>query len=172
MQSLLRLSLRVARRVARLLGVRHAPPLREAFSYRSDSSVPRFDDDFPVLVIDGDCVLCSSFAGFVLRHDRGRRFGLLAARSPTGTALFRHFGLRTDPHETILLIENGCAYVRSEAAIRVFSGLGFPWNLLRGGRALPFGAREAIYNALSGSSSLARLVGKRDAAVDAFRDDR
>jgi predicted DCC family thiol-disulfide oxidoreductase YuxK len=172
MRSLLRLFLRIARRVARLLGARHVPPLREAFSYRIDPSVPHFEDDFPVLVIDGDCVLCSSFAEFVLRRDRGRRFGLLSARSPTGAALFRHFGLRTDPYETVLLIVNGCAYVRSEAAIRVFSGLGFPWYLARGGRILPLGTREAVYKALSGSSSLARLVGRRDAAVDAFRNHR
>ena len=149
MRRVLTLFLRVARRLARLLGAGQTPPLREPFSYRTDPMVPPFDDALRVVVIDGECVLCSRFAGFILRRDYRRRYRLVVARSETGAALFRHFGLRIDPYETILLIENGCGFVRSEAAIRILAGLGFPWNVLRLARGLPFAIREAAYSWLT-----------------------
>ena len=60
----------------------------EAYSYRRDSAVPSFPDDKPIIIFDGKCVLCSGFARFVLTHDRRRRFRLLPAQTPLGTALF------------------------------------------------------------------------------------
>jgi predicted DCC family thiol-disulfide oxidoreductase YuxK len=69
------------------------------YSWRGDPSVPAFADDRPVLIFDGHCVLCSSFARFILRHDRERRFRLLAAQTPLGTALYRHLGLHPIDYE-------------------------------------------------------------------------
>jgi predicted DCC family thiol-disulfide oxidoreductase YuxK len=58
-----------------------------AFSYRSDTSVPPFPDDHPIIFFDGYCVLCSGFARFVLRHDHQGQFRLAAAQSPLGQAV-------------------------------------------------------------------------------------
>jgi predicted DCC family thiol-disulfide oxidoreductase YuxK len=65
---------------------------REAFSYRNDPAVPAFPDDRPILIFDGNCVLCSSFAQFILRHDKAHRLRLMAAQTTLGAALYRHFG--------------------------------------------------------------------------------
>ena len=40
---------------------------REAYSYRSDPTVPAFPDDRPIIIFDGKCVFCSVFARFILR---------------------------------------------------------------------------------------------------------
>jgi predicted DCC family thiol-disulfide oxidoreductase YuxK len=69
------------------------PESREAYSYRSDPSVPSFPDEKPIIIFDGKCVMCSAFARFVIRHDGRRRFRLLAAQTPIGAALYAHFGL-------------------------------------------------------------------------------
>ena len=110
---------------------------REAFSYRSDPAVPSFPDDRPILIFDGNCVLCSSFVQFILRTDRKRRFRLLAAQTPIGAALYRHLGLNPTDYETNILIEDGRAWLKSEGSIRVFERLGFPWSLMAAGRLLP-----------------------------------
>jgi predicted DCC family thiol-disulfide oxidoreductase YuxK len=115
------------------------------YGWREDPSVPAFADDRPILIFDGHCVLCSSFARFILRHDRERRFRLLAAQTPLGTALYRHLGLDPTDYETNILLEDGRAWLKSEGSIRVFERLGFPWSLMAIGRVLPRPARDGLY---------------------------
>ena len=118
---------------------------REAFSYRSDPAVPSFPDDRPILIFDGNCVLCSSFVQFILRTDRKRRFRLLAAQTPIGVALYRHLGLNPTDYETNILLEDGRAWLKSEGSLRIFERLGFPWSLMSVGRLLPRSVRDRLY---------------------------
>jgi predicted DCC family thiol-disulfide oxidoreductase YuxK len=118
---------------------------RDAFSYRGDPAVPAFPDDRPILIFDGNCVLCSSFAQFILRTDRKRRFRLMAAQTPLGAALYTHFGLNPVDYETNILVEDGRAWLKSEGSIRIFERLGFPWSLLSVARVLPRPLRDWLY---------------------------
>jgi predicted DCC family thiol-disulfide oxidoreductase YuxK len=118
---------------------------REPFSYRGDPAVPSFPDDRPIIVFDGHCVLCSGFARFVLRTDRKRRCRLLAAQTPLGVALYRHFDLDPVDYETNILLEDGRVWLKSEGTIRMFEGLGFPWRLISIGRLLPLAVRDRLY---------------------------
>jgi predicted DCC family thiol-disulfide oxidoreductase YuxK len=123
--------------------------LRQAYSYRSDPAVPSFPDDRPIIVFDGMCVLCSGFAQFVLRNDRKRRFRLLAAQTPLGTALYTHFGLDSVDYQTNLLLEDGRVWFKSEGSIRMFERLGFPWSLMAVGRLLPLPLRDRLYGVIA-----------------------
>jgi predicted DCC family thiol-disulfide oxidoreductase YuxK len=118
---------------------------REAFSYRNDPAVPAFPDDRSIIIFDGKCVLCSAFAHFILKADRHRRFRLLAAQTPIGAALYRHYGLAMDDYETNILLEGGRIWLKSEGSIRIFEGLGFPWSLMSIGRLLPRPLRDRCY---------------------------
>jgi predicted DCC family thiol-disulfide oxidoreductase YuxK len=119
---------------------------RAPYEYRTDPAVPRFADDHPIIIFDGKCVLCSSFARFILRADRDGHFRLLAAQSELGTALYRHFGLDPIQYQTYIVLEAGSAFFRSEASIRIFEGLGLPWRLATVGRLVPLAARDGFYN--------------------------
>jgi predicted DCC family thiol-disulfide oxidoreductase YuxK len=123
--------------------------VREAFSYRSDPAVPRFPDDRPIIIFDGRCVLCSAFAQFILRSDRNRHFRLLAAQTPIGTALYKHFGLDPAVYDTNILLEDGRAWLKSEGSIRIFERLGLPWSLIAVGRLLPRPVRDRLYNVVA-----------------------
>jgi predicted DCC family thiol-disulfide oxidoreductase YuxK len=125
----------------RFMAVKRAP-----FEYRIDAAVPRFRDDRPIIIFDGKCVLCTGFAQFVLRTDRDARFRLLAAQSALGDALYRHFGLDPVKYETYILLDNGAAYFRSEAAIRILEGLGGAWRLASLGRICPRPLRDRLYD--------------------------
>jgi predicted DCC family thiol-disulfide oxidoreductase YuxK len=123
---------------------------RAPYEYRADPAVPRFADDRPVIVFDGQCVLCSAFAQFILRKDHRARFRLLAAQSELGDALYRHFGLDAVHYETYVLLQDGKAYFRSEASLRILDGLGLPWSLLAASaRLVPLGLRDAVYNVIA-----------------------
>ena len=119
--------------------------MRPPYSYRDDPAVPRFADDKPVIVFDGLCALCSGSAAFVLRHDAAGSFRLLAAQSPLGRALYAHYGLDPVDYETMILIADGVAYLKSEAAIRIARELGAPWSLAQVFRVVPRARRDAVY---------------------------
>ena len=117
-----------------------------AASYRDDKRVPPFPDDRPIVIFDGKCVMCSRFANLILRRDRAGRFRLLAAQTPLGEALYRHFGLDPVVYETNILIEDGRTWFKSEASIRILERLGFPWSMMAAARLLPLALRDRLYD--------------------------
>jgi predicted DCC family thiol-disulfide oxidoreductase YuxK len=119
--------------------------MRPPYSYRDDPAVPQFADDKPIIVFDGYCALCSGSASFVLRHDARAIFRLAPAQSPLGHALYAHYGLDPQDYETMILIQDGVAWLKSEAAIRIAQGLGFPWSLAAACRVVPLGRRDRLY---------------------------
>jgi predicted DCC family thiol-disulfide oxidoreductase YuxK len=146
--------------------------MRAAYSYRDDPAVPRFPDDRPVIIFDGECVLCSGSAQFVLRHDRRRVYRFLAAQTPLGRALYAHYGLDTRDYETMMLIADGIATFKSEAVIRIGEGLRFPWSLAAVFRIIPRPWRDRLYAVLA--RNRLRILGRRErcylpAAADADR---
>lgn len=118
---------------------------RAPYSYRDDPRVPAFADDHPVIIFDGHCVLCSRWAQFVIRHDRDRKFKLLAAQSPLGHALYEHYGLDPVDYQTNILIADGVAWFGSESSIRMLEGLGRPWSWFAVLRVLPLALRDRLY---------------------------
>jgi predicted DCC family thiol-disulfide oxidoreductase YuxK len=133
--------------------------VRQPYSYRDDAAVPKFADDRPVIIFDGQCVLCSRSAQFVLRHDRRRTFRLLAAQTPLGRALYVHYGLDPHDYESIILIADGVPTLKSEAVIRIAQGLGAPWSLAAILRALPLPWRDRLYDVLARNRF--RMFGRR-----------
>lgn len=100
-------------------------------------------DGHPIIVFDGDCVLCSASAQFVLRHDRHRQFRLTTAQADAGQALYRRFNL--DPDMTMIVIDQGQVFTESEAALRIAARLGGPWRLAGMARIIPRWARNRVY---------------------------
>jgi predicted DCC family thiol-disulfide oxidoreductase YuxK len=118
---------------------------RRPYSWRTDPGVPRFDDGHKLIVFDGECVLCSANARFVLRRDRRRSFRLTTAQSPLGAALYRHFGLRADEEGTILVLDRGRLLTGSDAVIAIPAGLGWPWRAAAALSLVPRALRDPVY---------------------------
>ena len=115
------------------------------YSYRADPKVPHFPDDRPIIIFDGHCVMCSSFARFILRHDKQAKYRLLPAQTPLGTALYQHFGLDPVNYETNILVQDGRAWFKSDGSLKMFQGRGFPWSLVLILRILPLAVRDRLY---------------------------
>jgi predicted DCC family thiol-disulfide oxidoreductase YuxK len=133
---------------------------RQAYSYRTDPTVPNFPDDRPIVIFDGYCALCCGWAQFVLRHDRREAFRFLPAQSPLGQALYVHYGLDTRAYETNILIADGLAWFKSESTIRMAEALGLPWSLAAGFRILPLALRDPLYEYIS--RNRLRFFGSRE----------
>ncbi|WP_438749678.1 thiol-disulfide oxidoreductase DCC family protein [Pararhizobium sp. O133] len=132
-----------------------------AYSYRNDTTVPAFADDHPIIVFDGECIFCSGWVNFVLRHDRQGRYRFIPAQSPLGEALYRHYGLNSRDYETNILIEDGTAFFKSEGSLRIAAGLGFPWTLTGIFRLIPRAMRDPLYELVARNRY--RIAGRRKA---------
>ena len=79
---------------------------------------------------------------FVIRHDASTRFRFASLQSEAGQRLRAEHGVTVD---SVVLIEDGRAYLESEAALRIASDLGAPWSWLRFAKVVPAKWRNAVY---------------------------
>jgi predicted DCC family thiol-disulfide oxidoreductase YuxK len=121
--------------------------------------VPAFADKHPLIVFDGECVLCSANTRFVLRFDREGCFRLTTAQGPLGQALYRHFGLFEPDYETMLVLQDGRLLTESDAALAIACGLGWPWRAAAASRLVPRPLRDACYRLVARNRF--RLFGRR-----------
>ena len=99
----------------------------------------------PIVVFDGDCVLCSANARFILRRDRRRRFRLATMQGQAGAALMARFGIDPLDPETFILVEGERVRRNSDAALAIAEGLGWPWRALGVLRIVSRPVRDAVY---------------------------
>ena len=103
-------------------------------------------DDHPILVFDGVCNLCNGAIQFIIPRDPDGTLRFAPLQSDLGETVRESAGLSTDDLETVVLVDDGMAYTKSDAAIRVGEHLGGPYRLLSLGRLLPRGLRDRIYD--------------------------
>lgn len=86
----------------------------------------------PILLFDGVCNLCSAAVHFILEREQVPTLRFCALQSDKGRALLEahnmlHVIASQDP-DSLVLIEDGQAYERSNAALRVAKYLRAPWR--------------------------------------------
>lgn len=98
------------------------------------------------MIFDTNCILCSGFVKFILRHERGADIVFVNAWSETGTALAGDYGLTPeDLNKTFLVIKSGQGYVKSSAGFLVLQHLKAPWRWLRILKIVPRPLRDGAY---------------------------
>ena len=130
------------------------------YSYRTDTQVPDFPDDRPIIIFDGYCVFCTGWVKTVLRHDKRRTFRLMSAQSTIGQALYRHYQLDPIAFKTNILLEKGTPWFKSEAVIRMMLTLGMPWSLSRIFQPIPLALRDKLYSFVADRRF--KIAGRRD----------
>lgn len=103
----------------------------------------------PVIVFDGVCVLCNGWIGFLLRHDRERRYRFAAMQGAHGRGLLAAHGLDPDDPVSFLLVEGGRAWTDTDAIARVLVGLGGIWRVGASIRWLPRVLRDPLYRLIA-----------------------
>jgi predicted DCC family thiol-disulfide oxidoreductase YuxK len=113
----------------------------------------------PIIVFDGDCVLCSTNAQFVLRQDQRQLFRLAAMQSPAGAQLFDENGIDPNDPETLIVVDGDKVLRNSNAILFIWHNLGWPWRLASVFRLIPLGIRDIIYRWVARNRY--RLFGQR-----------
>lgn len=119
--------------------------------------------DAAVVLFDGVCNLCSASVRFVVRRDPAGRFRFASLQSAAGRELLLRHGLDPDDLHSVVLVEGGRAYTRSDAALRIARGLRGAWPLLGLLRAVPRPVRDGAYRLVAANRY--RWFGKRDACM-------
>jgi predicted DCC family thiol-disulfide oxidoreductase YuxK len=114
----------------------------------------------PIVLFDGVCNFCNGSVNFIIDHDVQKRFRFAPLQSEIAQGLLHRFGLPADDFDTMILVENGRAYARSTAALRIAHILGGWWSLLVVLFAVPPFLRDGVYNLLAGNRY--RWFGKTD----------
>lgn len=125
------------------------PVARPDYSYRQDRAVPRFDESRLLLVMDGECALCSGAARRIARWDRRDQVRIATVQSHLGRGLLLHYGMQPDDPESWLMIENGRASGSLDAIITLGPRLHWALKPLLALRLLPFGAQDWLYARLA-----------------------
>lgn len=101
-----------------------------------------------IIVFDTDCLLCSAWVHFLLRHERTERLKFVGAWSKTGAALAAQHGLsHKDLQETYLVVEGGRGLTKSDAGVALLRQLKAPYGWLRWAVViLPRPLRDSFYS--------------------------
>lgn len=99
-----------------------------------------------IILFDSICSLCSASVNFVIKRDPAGYFRFAALQSDTGKALLHEYRLEESTINSMVLIQNGKAYLRSSAAVRIAPHLGGFWKTLAVFMIVPPLIRDAMYN--------------------------
>ena len=116
-----------------------------------------------VVLFDGVCNLCTGSVQFIIRRDPVGRFRFASLQSEVGTQLARHHGLSAEVLHSVVLIEDGHAYERSQAALRIARRLSGGWQLLWSLRVVPRPIRDAVYDVVARNRY--RWFGRKDSCM-------
>jgi len=106
-------------------------------------------DDRPLIIFDGVCHLCNAVVAFIIRRDPRGVFCFTPLQGDLAQQILRDVPAQMKNADSVLLIENGRAYHRSEAALRICRRLLRPWNWLWALRLIPKGFRDMIYGLIA-----------------------
>jgi predicted DCC family thiol-disulfide oxidoreductase YuxK len=98
------------------------------------------------ILFDGVCNLCNGFVQFVIARDSGSHFRFAALTSDSARRLLKEAGVREPLPDSMVLVEDGRAYLRSDAPLRVARRLAFPWPLLIVFLVVPRFIRDRVYD--------------------------
>jgi predicted DCC family thiol-disulfide oxidoreductase YuxK len=99
-----------------------------------------------IILFDGVCNLCSGFMHFVFKRDQKSIFKFAWLQDNKSKEILSWLSLPRDKSDTIILIEAGQPYFKSQAVIKILRLLRFPWPLFIMGYIFPTFFRDWIYD--------------------------
>ena len=102
-----------------------------------------------VVIFDGECGLCDGAVNFIIDRDPHVYFRFASRQSAAGGELLRAHGLPREGLESLVLLEAGRTFLRSDAALRIARRLRGPWPVLYAFTGVPRALRDAVYGVVS-----------------------
>lgn len=82
----------------------------------------------PLVIFDGECAMCNRAVNFIVSNESGTILRFASKQGSAGGHMLAEHGLTKESAQSIVLIENGAAYLRSDASLRLSKYLRMPWS--------------------------------------------
>jgi predicted DCC family thiol-disulfide oxidoreductase YuxK len=99
----------------------------------------------PILLFDGECGFCNKTIHFFLRKERNKKMHFAPLQSELGKALRNYFEI-SDEIDSIILIKDHSAYIKSCAALRLTPYMKGLWRSLIVFVIIPPFLRNIVYD--------------------------
>jgi len=116
-----------------------------------------------VVLFDGVCNLCNETVRFVMPRDPAGYFQFAALGSEPALRLLQNAQFREPLPDSVVVVEDGRVFTRSDAALRIARRLTLPWPLLWGFVLIPRVIRDAVYDFVARNRY--RWFGTRDSCL-------
>ena len=126
--------------------------------------------DGSVVLFDGVCNLCNGFVDWLVRHDTNGQFQLASLQGQTGQRLCPDLLESNESEWSIILIERGGRYFRSDAVLRIVSSLNWVFRAARVFLLVPRPLRDLVYRWVARNRY--RWFGKRETCRIPTADER
>lgn len=102
---------------------------------------------YRIALFDGHCLMCQGLVQFIIKRDPAHKVHFASLQSEVSRRLLQQHGIQVDMDnvQTFIWLENGKAYTRSTAALRVVRHLKGLWPLLYILILVPPPLRNTIY---------------------------
>ncbi len=122
-----------------------------------------------IILFDGICNFCSSSVQFIIKRDPDLKFQFASLQSNEGKQLLIEHQISTDM-DSMVLIEKGCVYTKSSAALRIAKELNGAYQLLSIFLVIPKPVRDIFYTILA--KNRYRWFGKKDQCMIPKPEDK
>ncbi len=116
-----------------------------------------------IILFDGVCNFCNGSVNFIIERDAENYFKFAPLQSEIGEKLVNEYGIDKNAVDSVILIENGKAYTRTTAVLRIAQKLGGAWRLFYGFIIVPEFIRDYFYKLFAAYRY--KIFGKTEACM-------
>ncbi len=98
-----------------------------------------------IILFDGVCNFCNGSVNFIIERDKKAYFKFAPLQSEIGQKLLDEYNIDKTVTDSVVLIEDGKAYTRTTAALRIAKKLSGAWKLFYGFVVVPGVFRDVFY---------------------------
>jgi predicted DCC family thiol-disulfide oxidoreductase YuxK len=103
----------------------------------------------PVILFDGVCNFCNAMTNFIIRQDKKQKFLFATLQSNSGKKLLEAHKINWKKSDSFVMIENDKAYIKSNAALKLYNKLPWYWKWTQLFWIFPAFLRDAVYNLIA-----------------------
>ena len=116
-----------------------------------------------IILFDGVCNLCNNSVQFIIKRDKKKRFLFTSLQSDAARDILLQFQLKNSEMDSIIFIENGKIYQKSNAILKIVKHLNGIWKISYGFIIIPKFIRDYVYIIIA--KNRYRWFGKREVCM-------
>lgn len=121
------------------------------------------NNNFSIVLFDGVCNFCNSSINKIIKYDKKNRFKFAALQSETGKKLVEKHSIDPSKTDSIILIENDVAYIKSTAILKISKHMSGLYPLTYGFIIIPTFIRNVVYDFIARNRY--KWWGKKDSCM-------